>query len=664
MVALRSGTAEYDALFGSASSGELEEFKSKLPTHQQLQVAWLDPSVREGIGVDNYEKIFAKQTMDLQRGSRGMLWNLTADLSAQGMSMANMPTELLRGVKSVIESTPIMSVLSELETVATFDASDAGGAAKHLGTVALGVGLAAVGTSVPIVGQIGAVVVALGKAIHSIIHRQKAKLEEADAAHRAALYESFPPLQTADSTTDSGLVDNQLRPILQTQDWTKIFLPRFQGEWVGIERDEGFAFAPGEKDSWDDEFGGDKGEAFVPSGGVGLIPGTSILTSVIQVNLNPRGQAFKTFVNNVAYDPRGRVTAFNPLAGSKYIIDTGTFYPATARLAALAWEWATRPRSPFLYRLDCVRMHEAWRHYCESGIDYIKERVFPWYRKMNKEGGGVREENLEGFFGAAVYYGVGSWACMLNGGTTLQPKYHKFDIPYGRNRERMAEPNLYRFSEHAGAFLPILDEPSDAFVNCMGTMYHRDPAIRDTLNKLQARQRHGLRSSVVCAYVRRTDAAFAGDPDLRDLLDKMRSTLLTHEARFSVNILDVPEGERHNGKDWREQLLAAGVPKHYSKHQIGGNKRAGLETKDDEPEPEMPPLLVANPVPPAWRPEPEVATVDVSKLGGESAGSGVRATLTRWARERPVAAGAAGFGALFAAGWAMSKVYRRKSGPL
>ncbi len=35
-----------------------------------------------------------------------------------------------------------------------------------------------------------------------------------------------------------------------------------------------------------------------------------------------------------------------------------------------------------------------------------------------------------------------------------------------------------------------------------------------------------------------------------------------------------------------------------------------------------------------------------------------------WTRERAVVAGIGGSGALFAAGWAMSKAYKRKSGPL
>jgi hypothetical protein len=46
---------------------------------------------------------------------------------------------------------------------------------------------------------------------------------------REALYRSFPPLQTADSVTDSGLVQNQVRTILQTQDWTPLFHAALQG---------------------------------------------------------------------------------------------------------------------------------------------------------------------------------------------------------------------------------------------------------------------------------------------------------------------------------------------------------------------------------------------------------------------------------------------------
>jgi hypothetical protein len=79
----------------------------------------------------------------------------------------------------------------------------------------------------------------------------------------------------------------------------------------------------------------------------------------------------------------------------------------------------------------------------------------------------------------------------------------------------------------------------------------------------------------------------------------MRDLLLKSEARKAINMLDVPEGERHRGKDWRAQLLASGVPKVPSKFGIKAGLSAG-DGKPDEPESDVPPLRVANPVPPAW----------------------------------------------------------------
>jgi hypothetical protein len=399
--------------------------------------------------------------------------------------------------------------------------------------------------------------------------------------------------------TDSGLVQNQVRTVLQTQDWTRCFMPRFKGEWVGIERDKGFAFAQGKVDKWSDEFAGDKGEAFVPSGGVGLIPGTTILTSVIQVNLDPQGTAFKAFLKGGS-DPRGPSSHTNPISGANYVIDTGSFYPATARFAGLAWEWATKPGSPYLYRLDCARMHEAWLAYCEAGIDYLRERVFPWWSKNLNPDGTIQSRNLEGFFGSAVYYGVGSWACQRARGDDAAPDLHEVQHPIGpapRADEVAATSSATACTR--GASCRSSTSRRKGFQNCLGTIYYRNPAIRDTLNALQKRQRHNLKYSLVSAYVRRTDAAFAGDPALQTLLDDMRDLLLKSEARKAINMLDVPEDERHRGKDWRAQLLASGVPKFPSKFGVKARLSAG-DGKPEEPEPDVPPLRVANPVPPAW----------------------------------------------------------------
>jgi len=656
---------EFEAAFGSAIDA-YDRFTSEFPTYQQIQNSWLDPSVRASFGLDRFETTAAKQARDLAQGARLMLFDLATDFGTQITKFNNYPTELLGGLKSVIDATPIGTALTEIDVTNIFDAASQGKAGKALATVTLGVGLAAVGTAIPIVGQIGAALAALAAGIVKIIKSQKVRQEATDEAAREALYRSFPPLQTADSVTDSGLVQNQVRTILQTQDWTSLFLPRFKGEWVGIERDKGFAFAQGKVESRSDEFGGDKGEAFVPSGGVGLIPGTTILTSVIQVSLDPQGPAFKAFLKG-GDDPRGPYSHSNPTSGANYVIDTGSFYPATARFAGLAWEWATKPGSPYLYRLDCARMHAAWLDYCEAGIDYLRERVFPWWSKNLKPDGTIQNRNLEGFFGSAVYYGVGSWACGVLGGTTMRPIYTKFDRPSGRPREQMKSHNLFRNSGYSGGFLPILDEPSKGFEKCLGTIYYRNPAIRDTLNALQKRQRHNLKYSLVSAYVRRTDAAFAGDLALQTLLDDVRDLLLKSEARKAINMLDVPEGEFHRGKDWRAQLLASGVPKFPPKFGVKARLSAG-DGKPEEPEPDVPPLRVADPVPPAWgdgdrpiRKGREDPRTDPGVMG-EADEAGERPAL--WTRERAVVAGIGGFGALFAAGWAMSKVYKRKSGPL
>lgn len=657
MVALRPGSAAFEAAFGAALS-EYDTFKSEFPSHQELQNAWLDPSVGASFGLDRFDTTAAHQARDLHTGSRLLLFDLATDFGTEITKFNNYPSSLLGGLKSVIDATPIGTALSERDVADIFDAASKGNAGKVVATVTLGVGLAAVGTAIPVVGQIGAAIAALVTGIVKIIKSRKAKQDRHDAAVREAMYRSFPPLQTADSVTDSGLVQNQVRTTLQTQDWTRLFLPRFKGEWVGIERDKGFAFAQGEVDKWSDEFAGDEGEAFVPSGGVGLIPGTTILTSVIQVNLDPRGAAFKAFLNRGS-DPRGAYSHTNPVSGAQYIIDTGSFYPATARLAGLAWEWATKPGSPYLYRLDCIRMHAEWLAYCEAGIDYLRERVFPWWGKNLNGDGTIKSRNLEGFFGAAVYYGVGSWACQTLGGTNLHPIYTKFDAPTGYFREEMKTSNLYPGSLYSGPFLPILDTPSKGFQSCMGTIYYRNPAIYDTLNALQKRQRHNLKYSLVSAYVRRSDAAFAGDAGLQSLLDDMRALLLKSEARMAINMLDVPEGERHNGKDWRAQLLASGVPKVPSRFGIQARLSAG-EGKPEEPEPDLPPLRVGNPVPPAWDDPPvrrgrQDRDADPAVMGDDP---------PLWTRERAIVAGIGGFGALFAAGWALSKVYKRKSGPL
>jgi len=117
------------------------------------------------------------------------------------------------------------------------------------------------------------------------------------------------------------------------------------------------------------------------------------------------------------------------------------------------------------------------------------------------------------------------------------------------------------------------------------------------------------------------------------------------------------DDQRYKGR--RAQLLASGVPKFPSKFGMKARLSAG-DGKPEQPEPDVPPLRVGNSVPPAWdddkpiRKGREVQVTDPAVPG----------VPTLWTPERAMVAGIGAFGALFAAGWAVSKVYKRKSGPL
>ena len=78
MVALRPGSAAFEAAFGAALS-EYDTFKSEFPSHQELQNAWLDPSVGASFGLDRFDTTAAHQARDLHTGSRLPLFDLATD---------------------------------------------------------------------------------------------------------------------------------------------------------------------------------------------------------------------------------------------------------------------------------------------------------------------------------------------------------------------------------------------------------------------------------------------------------------------------------------------------------------------------------------------------------------------------------------------------------
>lgn len=560
MARLKYGTPDYERAFGSVP--EVPLFTSTLPEYYALTQAWADPSLRVDLGLDSADAMNAKLAKDVQLGGQRMMWSM----AVPGVA-ANIPHALIDGIRELTFSETLPSLLPESNLMQVFDPANRPAGGRGLIGVGIGAAMTAIGCSVPIVGQIAAVLLAIGLAIYKALHANKVKKDLAEAKAREELYKSFPPLQSADSATDTQIA-RRVHAIMETDDWTDIFLPRFKGDWLGRERQTGYAFAPGESTVKSQEFGQDI-EAFVPTGGIGCIPNTGLITSVIQVNLDPQGAEFKKFMKTGNYDPREQ------FGGASRVVDTGSFYTATANQASLAFSIITEDRglhgNAFLYRIDVKAIADAWQDYFLSGLDYIRAVALPWWESDRDD-----NSSLEGFFASAVFFGVGAWAKRLSGGTTEHPKYSMYEAPYGIYRNAMAQEGLYKFSEYAGAFLPIRGSMYGLTTN-MGSQWERGPNVKQTCADLAAQQIHDLQHTFVCMYVRRAAKAFTKNQQLREMLDAKRRLLLKRPERVQITLSDIPEDETLDGKPLRQLAIEAGVPPMPAKGPM--NKSAPIRPK-------------------------------------------------------------------------------------
>lgn len=566
MARLIPGTAEYTAAFGAQL--EIPTFTSELPEYYAITQAWADPALRVDLGLDRLDGMNAKIAHDIQAGGRRMVWSLAVP------GDANLPLQLFSAVRELVFSRAISQNLSELQVLEIFDPTKRPPGAPGIAGVFIGAALAAVGCAVPIVGQIAGALVAFASLIYRRLNKNKIAQDLQDEKVRQELYKSFPPLAVADSATDTQIV-RRLHAMAETGDLTDIFMPRFKGEWVGIERAKGFAFAPGSTTVDSDVFGEDV-QQFEAAGGIGCIPNTGIITSVIQVSLDPQGPEFKRFQKASIPDPR-------ILEGAhERVIDTGTFYKATSDQASLVWSTATEDRglqgNPLLYRLNPQRMADAWQQYFESGLDYIRKKAFGWWGSVVAGDGSIdKNADLEGFFAPAVFHAVGAFSGRISGGTTMHPIWSLWDKPYGVYRDEMKQSGLYKFSEYAGTFLPIMDTPKPGFDQSMGSQWDRGPNVKLTCETVAKQQQHDLQYTLVSLYVRRTDGAFVKNPKLVEFLDAKRRTLLTgqsdalRDARRRAVWPDIPETETLDGESLRALALKAGIPQVPKPQVLAGN---------------------------------------------------------------------------------------------
>ena len=625
MTTLRKGDPLYDAVFAGVT---LLPFEAKGPNYNLIKNGFLDPANRSLI--TNDAVMNASQAMDMRSGMSQVV-NVLA-VSTQSDTQPNFPSELLPAMRSILTSEDIGLTLSSSGVDNVFSAASSGNPIGTAGAV-LGVGMAAVGIAIPVVGTIAAAIIGLASGIYSISKKQQKILEESNKEHRALLYRSFPPLQEADAEMDGTIVTTNLLPALQERDWTRIYQPRFDSQtWVGLEREGGYAFAPGKPAKNSDEFGAPDVFTVSSDRSLGVIPGTNQVTSVIQVSL-PHGpsdignQAWKSFIDG-GPDPRG--IGADGVYGWTRVHDTGMYYPATGRLAAGIWSMALASGSPFKYRIDAKVLHEQWKRWATSGLDYIRDICYPWWGKNSNAAGKIpvgKNTNFEGFFGTSIFNSVGAWTGVVDPkkSTTLNQVYKSLVAPDGiTGPELVGATRAYGMvggpvsSTYSGGFLPILD-PDNWPDQYMGTIYDRRINIKATLDNLQAQQRWDLKHTLVCASVSVNDAAFKGDPKLMSLLLEMRAKLLTSMDRFYVDLSDVTDDEpglKNGGKNeasWKKQLAAVGVTDD-PKKQRGPLRLA----PSNEPPPGAPSFHGAVPNP--WDPKMGVVVAPKIVTGGGGGG--------------------------------------------
>lgn len=504
---------------------------------------------------------------------------------------------------------------------------------KALKDAAFGGGMQALGAIGP-VGKVIAAVVGFAVAIAQTVKARKVAEKEGFEAMRRAVFAKMPPMQQPSTFTDDFLIRDKLLPALQGGDWTDIFSPRFEsdtGEWVGIKRRYGYAFAPGKKTGGKDEVGEDA-DVFDPGDGLGIIPGMDQLTSVVQVSLDPTGSAVKAWQANK--------TLAWPVQAD-HVVDVGQFYVNTGRFASVAWAWATQQdQSLDLYKLYIGKhggpgknhLHARWKKYCDGGIQFLLDNAKAWASDS------VRFDDLRYMFGASIGCAVGAWRCYVKGGTTYHPEYGQL-IP-GNPRFEMGDFDglapTYRCVLHPNQVRAMANGQA-----CLASLY--DTHIRATLEAVRARQVHLLRTTLLCAYVRSSWGAFR-DADMKDHLNKMRGILLEHPDRKLVDLDDVPDGERFEGGDWKDKLRKSGVAANPPGLQ-GLKTRPGAIEPSDEPAPKVP---------------EDESPMPFGKLAPARCGRTCQEERADAQRNRKIATVAGAAGLTFAAGFAWERWRRRQ----
>ncbi len=537
---IEENSPEFDTLFKKLDVWE--QFESYLPSHDTLVQAMGDPSLDPYSAV-NVDLLNNQGVSDLQRGTRRMIQkivlpgNINGTFGFLGSSM--------QALEKIMQFESLPDLMGENEVYAKLGVAVQGqNPAQAIKKVAFAIGMSALSAMGPI-GAAAAAIIGFGVAIRNAFKSKK--IRDAEAKEQALLeaYQSFPPLQEPRRDVDTDTINLQLLPHLQSGDWTPIFSPRFQGaSWRAIPRIGGFALALGDEEPGHKNPLGEEMSVFRPTGGVGFWPGQNRITSVIQASLDPASTRVQRYLNGFHQDF---------LLEQPMVRDVGDFLVNTNKLASIAWSWVSElENSPHLFKVDVPKLHRLWSDYCQKGLQAIIERP-------------NESRTRQDFYSSVIACAVGTWQCWHDEGRykNIGGRHHGRDMGYKGHTTGQAGPKTWAPNRHPRRGCVIAPYESNiGNPRCLTTIY--ETQTRLILDQVAQRQRWYLRHSLLCAYVRRSWAAFQGPENkaLRDLLDQMRVTLLDHPDRQFVVLDDVPPGEPlPDGRELREELIKRGVGK-------------------------------------------------------------------------------------------------------
>jgi hypothetical protein len=421
-------------------------------------------------------------------------------------------------------------------------------------------GLSAITAINPIVGAVAAIGFAIAKAASAEAERRRVQRTQKENA----FYKDLLPFPTFDKSGDE-LAMNKVLAAMPTNDWTSLFIPRYDpaAEWQGAMRQDGFEFFPGDSTGI---VQAEPRQLIYPGTGMvglGMIPGTQQVTGTLQSRLTA-----SQIQQAMQFIPKGEVDTLwewaqlqAPTTIGQGAVDSGDYYPSSAQTMSFLWghiQTQGASGNPDLYKLNCPYISEQWRQYCLGAWAYLEEHCSWDAYTFDMKGKSMQKHIDEGWkFNDRLRAMEAQHSCII---ACLLGVYRCYSPELGGG---LMPGNQYR----QGLGSRACQTNFNSFpTNCRQSIY--EAYIKDRVNDLLKMQYDMLSASLVCAYVRSDYAAFntIGTFDggqsiaLRQKLDAMRDLLLDRPDQWKHLVeANVPRDEVHRGSNWYQTLKDAGA---------------------------------------------------------------------------------------------------------